>query len=269
MSSVLDKIYKLKKLEVERQKKLEAFESVMQRAQRAAENRAGKSVSFKRALKRGKAGNPAVIAELKRASPSLGVIRRDFPAAELALDLERSGAAALSVLTEKNFFMGDLSTLNEVSNKAKIPTLRKDFIFDEYQVCEAILNGASAVLLIAAMLTRAEYVRLFRFAKSLKLDVLSEAHSGDEVAMLLDSGADIVGVNCRNLADLSIDFSVSERLMAAIPDGIVRVCESAVDSRDVFLRAKAAGADAVLIGTALMSQKNPGKALKELLGEGL
>lgn len=267
MNGVLGKICRLRRLEVEEQKKRENFESLLSRAQSAARERGVGRRSFRDAIVRGKNGNPAVIAELKKASPSRGVIRADFRPVELALELERSGASALSVLTEKNFFMGDLSILDGVSRKVGIPTLRKDFIFDEYQVCEAVLSGASAILLIAAVLQGGEFRRLFNFAKSLGLDVLSEAHSREEIEMLLDSGADIVGVNCRNLSDLSVDFTVSERLLGTVPDGVTRVCESAVDSRALFLRAADAGADAVLIGTALMSGGSPGLVLRRLLGE--
>jgi len=261
--SILDKICDLKRSELEVSKAARPFGKMLELACAAAER---PRASFKSALKKSADGNPAIIAELKKASPSMGLIRADFNFETLACELEGAGAAALSVLTEKNYFQGSLEYLEKVSQKVKIPLLRKDFIFDEYQICEAAASGASAVLLIAKMLSAAEFARLSAFAKSLGLDVLSEAHDESEIEMLLSEGADIVGVNCRDLRNFKTDFEVSERLLKKIPDGCVRVCESAINSRALLLRAADAGADAALIGTALMSQKSVGKELEKLLG---
>lgn len=209
---------------------------------------------------------PAVIAELKKASPSAGLIRGDFDARGLARSLESAGASALSVLTERNYFLGSLDNLSASAGMVKIPLLRKDFIYCEYQICEAAVFGASAVLLIAAMLDAEKFARLYKFAKSLGLDVLAEAHDEFEIAMLLENGADIVGVNCRDLKNFHTDFSVSERLLREIPDGIVRVAESAIADSATLLRARDAGAHAALVGTALMRAPNPGEKLAEILG---
>ena len=203
---------------------------------------------------------------MKKASPSAGLIRADFEPSKLCVELESAGASALSVLTERNYFLGSLEFLRDAASRVKIPLLRKDFIFDEYQIAEAKAAGASAVLLIAKMLEKPDFKRLFDFAKSLSLDVLAEAHDETEIEAALDCGADIVGVNCRNLRTFGLDFSVSERLLKTLPDGVVKVAESGVDSRETLLRARDAGADAALVGTALMKAQSPSAALEKLLG---
>ena len=206
------------------------------------------------------------ICEVKKASPSKGIIAEDFPYVQIAKDYENAGASAISVLTEPQWFKGENKYLQEISQNVKIPLLRKDFIFDEYQIAEAKAAGASAVLLIAKMLKKPDFKRLFDFAKSLSLDVLAEAHDEAEIEAVLDCGADIVGVNCRNLRTFGLDFSVSERLLKTLPDCVVKVAESGVDSRETLLRARGAGADAALVGTALMKEQSPSEALKKLLG---
>lgn len=256
--SILDEICAKSRAELETVKKDVSFDELLSKL-----DSAGKRPPFKAALK--KQGEISVIAELKKASPSRGLIRGDFDCANLALGLQNSGAAALSILTEKNYFLGDLEYLRKVSEVVGIPLLRKDFIFDKYQICQARLLGASAVLLIARMLSEKEFSDLFAFAKSIGLDVLAEAHNSDEIKMLAGCGADIIGVNCRNLANFSTDFHTAELLVPEIPDGIVKVCESAIDSAETLSRAKNAGADAALIGSALMESPDPSLKLKEIL----
>lgn len=226
-------------------------------------SRSGRA-SFRAALTP-KCGTPAIIAEMKKASPSRGLIRENFNPRELCVSLEKSGASALSVLTEKNYFLGNLEYLRDASELVNIPLLRKDFIFDKYQIAEARACGASAVLLIAKMLSSEEYRELSAFAKYMGLDVLSEAHDESELDMLIENGADIIGINCRNLESFRLDFSAAERLLKKIPRGIVKVAESGVDGRDILLRAYEAGADAALIGTLLMSDESPSAALEKLL----
>ena len=220
--------------------------------------------SFKEAL-RGGDRFPAVIAELKKASPSEGLIREDFDVSKLAKSLELGGAAALSVLTEENYFLGSLENISVARAATKIPLLRKDFIYCKYQICEAAIFGASAVLLIAKMLDRQNFCELFTFAKRLNLDVLAEAHDADEIKMLSDCGADIIGVNCRNLENFHTDFSLIERLLGNIPHGIVKVAESAMSDSESLGRARRAGADAALVGTALMRAQNPREKLERML----
>ena len=259
--SILDKIRASVGIELARRKESVSFGSIFKAAMAlpAAPN-------FADAIRKKRGAEPAVIAELKKASPSSGIMRPDFHPELLCSSLASAGAAALSVLTEENFFLGSLKYLKEVSSLVKVPLLRKDFIFDPYQICEAKINGASAVLLIARMLDDKEIKKLCDFAKKLSMSVLAEAHDELEIRRLLDAGADIIGVNCRDLGNFSTDFSVNERLLGLIPDGVVRVAESGIGDRSTFLRASESGADAVLIGSALMEAPDPGQKLSEILG---
>ena len=223
--------------------------------------------SFKEALCGG-GKYPAVIAELKKASPSEGLIREDFDVSKLAKSLELGGAAALSVLTEENYFLGSLENISVARAATKIPVLRKDFIYCKYQICEARVAGASAILLIAKMLPKKRIAELIEFADSVGLDVLAEARDSSEIFELVDCGADIIGLNCRNLADFSTDLSAGLELLKNVPAGIIKVAESAIRNRGDILRARSAGADAVLVGTSIMrGGADVGKALRELLGE--
>ena len=208
---------------------------------------------------------PGVIAEVKKASPSKGLIRADFRPVELALELEESGAAALSVLTEPNYFLGSLDYLKNVAAAVKIPCLRKDFVFDDYQLREAREAGASAVLLIAAMLDQKTLVELAENARRYGLDVLGEAHDADEVKRLLDSPATLIGVNARNLKNFSTDLSRVEALLSLVPPERCPVAESAIRSADDIRQLREAGAQGFLIGETLMRAEHPGEKLKELL----
>lgn len=209
---------------------------------------------------------PGVIAEVKKASPSKGLIRPDFHPAELAAELESAGAAAISVLTEPNFFLGSTAYLRSVAAAVKIPVLRKDFIFDEYQILEAKHCGASTVLLIAAMLEQRELVRLAEYARKLDLDILGEAHNGEEIARLLDSPVTLIGVNARNLKTFDTDLSLVEKLISLIPPERCPVAESAIRTAEDIRRLKNAGAAGFLIGETLMRAERPGDKLRELLG---
>ena len=212
-----------------------------------------------------RANFPGVIAELKKASPSKGLIRPDFRPAELAVELEEAGAAALSVLTEPNYFQGSLDYLKAVRERVKIPLLRKEFIFAPYQILEARHAGASAVLLIAALLEQKELVRLGEYARKLGLDVLGEAHDAEEIARLLDSPATLIGVNARNLRTFATDLSLVERLIGTIPQERCPVAESAITSGADMKRLREAGACGFLIGETLMRAPSPGAKLRELL----
>ena len=186
----------------------------------------------------------------------------------LGESLAESGAAALSVLTERNFFLGSPANLEIAARSVEIPLLRKDFIFDKYQICQAKVWGASAVLLIAAMLGREELAELRAFAESLGLDALCEAHTEAEVGAVVSSGAKIVGINCRDLKSFRTDFDGAAHLLGLVPENCLRVCESAVDSRAALLKAGGFGADAALVGTELMRSPSPAGRLAELLGRG-
>ena len=212
-----------------------------------------------------RAAMPGVIAELKKASPSKGLIRPDFRPVELARELEDAGAAALSVLTEPHRFLGSLEYLRNVSAAVAVPCLRKDFIFDDYQLREARENGASAVLLIAAMLDQSTLVHLAENARSYGLDVLGEAHDADEVKRLLDSPATLIGVNARDLKNFSTDLARVEKLLALVPPERCPVAESAIASAADLRRLREAGAQGFLIGETLMRAPHPGEVLRELL----
>ena len=206
-----------------------------------------------------------IIAELKKASPSRGVIRSDFAPALLAADLEQAGAAALSVLTEEDFFFGSLADLKEASRVTKIPILRKDFILDPWQVWETRAAGADSFLLIAAVLDDVLFRELLALGRSLKMEPLVEVHSREELERVLSAGAQIIGVNNRDLQDFKVHLKTSLALVQAIPDDCIAVSESGLRAREDLVRLSQAGFDAFLIGEHLMQQGDPGQALRTLL----
>ena len=209
----------------------------------------------------------AIIAELKKASPSKGLIRADFPVAELARELESAGAAALSVLTDERYFQGSLQNLQLASQATGLPCLRKDFIIDEFQLLEARANRADAVLLIVAALTDTELAHLTRRATELNLDVLCEVHDAGELRRALDAGCDLIGVNNRNLHTFQVDLNTSFELAELMPKNVVKVAESGIETGDDIARLRQAGYDAFLIGEALMRAASPGEALRESLAQ--
>jgi len=216
-----------------------------------------------------RAAFPGVIAELKKASPSKGLIRADFRPLELAIELSEAGAAALSVLTEPNYFLGSTEILKLVAARVRTPCLRKDFIFDEYQIREARECGASAVLLIAALLDQPTLVRLAEQARACGLDVLGEAHDAEEVRRLLDSPATLIGVNARDLRSFSTDLGAVEKLLKLVPPERCPVAESAIRTHEDIRRLRDFGAQGFLIGETLMRAASPGEKLKELLDDGI
>jgi len=220
---------------------------------------------FRRALASKSREGVAVIAELKKASPSKGLIRAEFHPAELARELEAAGAAALSVLTDEEFFQGALGNLREASAAVSIPCLRKDFIVDEFQLLEARANAADAVLLIVAALSPGELDTLAAGARRRGLDVLCEVHDGDELRRALDAGCDLIGVNTRDLRTFGVDLETAFRLAEKFPAGVVRVAESGIHSAEDVARLRAAGYDAFLVGESLMRAESPGEALRELM----
>ena len=220
---------------------------------------------FAAALRSIAAAGPAVIAELKKASPSKGVIRGSFHTAALALELSRGGAAALSVLTNEQFFQGSLDYLVEVSAAVPIPLLRKDFIIDEYQVLEARANCADAILLIVAALTPKELSNLHRVATERGLDVLTEIHDEHELDIAIGAGCNIIGVNNRNLHTFAVDLNTAIELGPKIPPSALKVAESGIGTREDIDALRTAGYHGFLIGESLMRRDHPGHALAELL----
>jgi len=210
---------------------------------------------------------PAVIGELKKASPSKGVIRGTFPVGVLANQLARAGASALSILTDEQFFQGSLGNLLEASAATDLPCLRKDFIVDEFQITEARASHADAILLILAALDDATFRHLLDYARALDLDALCEVHDEDELKRALDGGADIIGVNSRDLRTFQVSLDTVIELGSSIPNHILRVAESGIDSGAEIRELHGAGYQAFLIGEALMRAEDPGQKLQQLLQE--
>ena len=209
-------------------------------------------------------GKTHVIAELKRASPSEGMIREDFRPVELARELEANGAAALSVLCEPHRFLGGEGYLTAVRNTVTLPILYKDFVSTRYQVAAARAAGADAVLLIAAVLDDEALGDLLACARGLGLDALVETHDPQEIARAVRVGARMIGVNCRNLRNFTCDVTLLEELLGQIPRPCLRIAESGMHTAAALRRAQEAGADGFLVGTALMRAEHPGEKLKEL-----
>lgn len=222
---------------------------------------------FTRALKAASKKGPAILAELKKASPSKGLIRADFNVVPLAQALESGGAAALSVLTDEPFFQGSLRNLEKASAATQLPCLRKDFIVDEYQIVEARAHRGDAILLIAAALTDAQLKAFTKAAHKVRLDVLCEVHSGEELDRVLDLGADAIGVNNRDLRTFEVNLETSLSLAARLPKNVVHVAESGLHSGSDLIQLREAGFDAFLIGESLMRQADPGAALQNLIAE--
>jgi indole-3-glycerol phosphate synthase len=220
---------------------------------------------FARALRTKALSGPAVIAELKKASPSKGLIRAEFDPTTLAAGYARGGAAALSVLTEEHYFQGSLQNLVLASQTCSVPCLRKDFMVDEFQLLEARAHRADAILLIAAALTDAELRQLNGQAHALGLDVLCEVHTAEELERVLDLDCDAFGVNNRDLRTFSVSLEVSLDLASRLPSGAVHVSESGIHTAEDINRLRAAGFEAFLIGESFMRQPDPGNALEALL----
>jgi len=221
------------------------------------------------ALRLKAATGPAVIAEIKKASPSKGLIRAEFDVEKLARSYFAGGAAALSVLTDEPFFQGSLRNLELASSAVPLPCLRKDFMVNEYQIVETRAHRGDAVLLIAAALSDGELARFALAAHSLSLDVLVEVHTAEELDRVLcalgERGADAIGINNRDLRTFEVHLETSLELVARIPSTVVRVAESGITTPEDLARLRAAGFDACLIGERLMRQADPGAALAKLL----
>ena len=207
-----------------------------------------------------------VIAECKRRSPSKGVLAIDYDPVQIARQYEDGGAAAISVLTEPTFFDGALEHLTAVRSAVALPLLRKDFIVDEYQLFEARVAGADAVLLIVAALEQARLITLQKRAWDLELATLVEVHDEAELVRAIDSGARVIGVNNRNLRTLAVDVSASERLAARVPRDVIAVSESGLKSRGELEHLAAAGYRAFLIGERFMTDPDPAAAIRRLTG---
>lgn len=231
----------------------------------ALERAAGRRTDYRDFVSAISDGGLSVIAEMKKASPSAGLLRRDYSCRTIAKEYEQSGASAISVLTEPDFFQGSLDDLRQARDATQLAALRKDFIVDEYQIYESVAAGADALLLIVAALNDATLRHLLDLATRLKISVLVEVHDRDELDRALEAGARIIGVNNRNLKTLAVDLNTSFRLRERIPSECLAVSESGISSPEDLNRLREAGFDAALIGEWFMKSPHPGRALAELL----
>ena len=261
---ILDKIAEHKCQEVARAKSRRSLASLQSGVGELEDQPRG----FLRALRAtAESGWTAVIAEVKKGSPSKGVIREDFDPLTISEIYQDNGAACLSVLTDEHFFMGHLSYLGKIREVVNLPLLRKDFICDPYQIYEARVAGADAILLIAAMLDAVQLAEYNALAAELHLDVLLEVHDEPELDAALATGCELIGINNRNLQTFATDLATTERLLPLIPAGHFVVAESGITCREDILRLQQAGARGFLIGESLMREDDIGTKLRELQGE--
>lgn len=256
LMDILDEIVALKRRDLEEAKRLVSFEELAERAKGRAPR------DFEAALAR---PGVSIIAEMKKSSPSAGLLRKDYDPAAIALSYEAAGAAAISVLTEERYFQGCAGHLALVRGFVSLPLLRKDFIIDEYQVVESAAAGADAVLLIARLLTSRRLENLAGLCYKMQLTPLVEVHGEDEIEAALSSGARVIGINNRDLATLTVDIGRTLKLREMIPADRIVVSESGIRSGGDIRTLAGAGVDAFLIGERLLRKGNPGEELKKLM----
>lgn len=256
---ILDEIAEYTRIRVENAKKKVPAEEMKRQALELPK----KTFAFEKALNTDKIG---FICEVKKASPSKGLISPDFDYIGTAKQYDAAGASAISVLTEPKYFQGDNRYLTEIKENVSIPVLRKDFTVDEYMIYEARVINADCILLICAILSEEELTRYLSIADSLGLSAIVEAHDEDEVNMALRAGARIIGVNNRDLKTFTVDIENSIRLRKLVPDNVIFVAESGIKTRQDIKRLESMGVNAVLIGETLMRSKNISDTINELKG---
>jgi len=260
VADILDEIIRKTKDELERKKVEYPMEWL------------GRSLSFNPFLPRdvrpflkSTPDNPyRIIAEIKKASPSKGIIREDFDPIVIAKEYEKGGADALSILTEPHWFKGNIEYLGMVRRYVPIPLLRKDFIIDEYQILEALVYGADFILLIAKALSQKELKKLLEYTRHLGMEALVEVHDKIDLTKAIFAGADIIGINHRNLETFEMDMDLSKRLIPLIPNSKIIVAESGINNHETVVELSNAGADAFLVGEHFMRQDDISSALREL-----
>lgn len=257
--NILDKIVEKTKIRTEKFKSENDFEKIKE----AAFKIKNEEFLFEKVLKK---DGVSFICEIKKASPSKGIIADDFPYLDIAQEYENIGADAISVLTEPNFFLGSTNYLKEIANTVKIPVLRKDFIIDEIMIYEAKIIGASAVLLICSISDDEKLKNYIKIADELKLSCLVEAHNKDEIKKAVNAGARIIGVNNRDLKTFDVDIKNSLRLREFVPKDILFVSESGIKTNEQIEELKKNNVNAVLIGETFMKSKNKDLELKKLKG---
>jgi indole-3-glycerol phosphate synthase len=256
-AAILDQIVSVKKRDVERRRKKVPLDQLKESIARGK-----KPLSFSSAIKGGKI---RLIAEVKKASPSRGVLCPDFKPVEMSVIYAENGAAAISVLTESKHFMGDLKYLERIREKVNLPLLRKDFIFDEYQVYESAASGADALLLITAILSQSQLEGLLALSHVLGMQCLVEVHNEKELERALQCDADIIGINNRDLNTFHVNTDTTRRLCDIIPAEKIVVSESGIKKRSDIVKLKKWGVNAVLVGESLVTAKNIPTKMKELL----
>jgi len=257
--NILQEIAGRTKERIEARKKVLPPEKIFEMAQEVRTD----EFPFEKALR---TKDIAFICEIKKASPSKGVISEDFPYLNIAREYEAAGAAAISVLTEPFYFKGSDRYLQEIAKAVSVPLLRKDFVVDSYMIYEAKLLGASAVLLICAILTEDTLAEYINIAHSLGLSALVEAHSEEEVVMALAAGARVVGVNNRNLKTFEVDITLSERLKRLVPPDIIFISESGIGQPEDIAKLREIGANAALIGESIMRKSDKVTEINRLRG---
>jgi indole-3-glycerol phosphate synthase len=260
--NILDKIVEVKREEVARlPRRATGTENLLWTTKAFGERR-----DFADALRFPRKGSVALIAEVKKASPSAGVIRADFDPVRIALEYEAAGASCLSVLTDEQFFQGSLRFLRQIRDATRLPILRKDFIIHERQILESVEAGADAILLIVAILSDEDLARFHAMARRAGLAALVEVHDETEMRRALAAGAEIIGINNRDLKTFKVDLAATEKL-ALLAGGKILVAESGINSRVDVERVKRAGAQAILVGESLMRAKDLEAKVGELLGK--
>lgn len=261
--TILDELAAFARERVKNAKEAVGMEEMKARALDIASHKTVEAFRFEKAL----AGpDIAFICEVKKASPSKGLIAENFPYVEIAREYEAAGAECISVLTEPKWFLGSGEYLREITEAVNTPCIRKDFTVDEYMIYEAKVLGASAVLLICSLLETRTLERYIQIADSLGLSALVEAHDEEEIRSAVASGARMIGVNNRNLKNFTVDVHNSERLRKMVPDGILFVAESGIRNADDVRAMREAGADACLVGETLMRAEDKGLMLRNLRG---
>ena len=254
---ILDQLVEATKVRIEKEKKEIPLEIVKEKALKMEKG----DFAFEKAIKE---GDISFICEVKKASPSKGVIAEDFPYVQIAKDYEEAGANCISVLTEPDYFKGDKKYLKEISEQVSIPIIRKDFVIDEYMIYDGKIHGASCVLLICSILNRDTIKKYINICDDLGISALVEAHDENEIKMAIDAGARMIGVNNRDLKTFTVDIGNSERLRKLVPDDILFIAESGIKTNKDIKRLRDANVNGVLIGEAFMRAADKKKMLEEL-----
>jgi indole-3-glycerol phosphate synthase len=260
--NILEQIYQDKLIEVRNKKKQISGDEICAQIKCASHKIKDFAAAIERKIQQGK---PAIIAEVKKASPSKGIIREDFDPVSIAKIYEENGAACISVLTDEKYFMGKNEYLSEIRKNVDLPILRKDFIIDPYQILESKLIGADCILLIMAMLDDDKAQKLEEKAIEIGLSVLIEVHDEEELKRALKLKSRLIGINNRNLKTFEISLEVSRSLFPKIPSGKIIICESGIFNEDDISQMQKIGINSFLIGESLMRQENIGLALKNIV----